>query len=306
MSEEKTPKVSVCVVTYNQEKYIRKCLQSIVDQETDFDFEVIVSDDCSTDGTRAIVKEFANKYPSIVKPIFHENNIGVFKNFVFTHNLAKGEFVSHCDGDDRFLPNKLQKQADFLNQHSDCSVVWHRVNCFDDLNNFFSGHETDYSMFDNGKVTFEHALRLGSIAVHSSIMYKNCARKTRNPDFDTLDLFYTWEYLSSGWGHIIDDVLGEYRVNALGAITRSSKLYIKLLYVHHAQYFLTVHPENRKEIFIFATTYFLVDLKNRRKTAINFLFLALRSFSLLSPKEFFTHLKEVRKFRTPQLHSTNR
>jgi cellulose synthase/poly-beta-1,6-N-acetylglucosamine synthase-like glycosyltransferase len=73
---EQAPKVSVCVVTYNQEKYIGQCLQSVVDQETDFDFEVLVADDCSTDGTRLILHEFANKYPGIVKPILSEVNVG--------------------------------------------------------------------------------------------------------------------------------------------------------------------------------------------------------------------------------------
>ena len=79
---EKKPKVSVCVVTYNQEKYIRQCLQSIVDQETDFDFEVIVSDDCSMDGTCAIVQEFVEKYPGMVKPIFHDRNMGALRSVV--------------------------------------------------------------------------------------------------------------------------------------------------------------------------------------------------------------------------------
>ena len=65
MHQEKTPKVSVCVITFNHEKYIRQCLQSIVDQETNFDFEVIVGDDCSKDGTREVVQEFAGKYLTI-------------------------------------------------------------------------------------------------------------------------------------------------------------------------------------------------------------------------------------------------
>lgn len=73
------PKVSVCVVTYNQEKYIHECLQSLVDQETDFEFEVIVGDDGSTDGTRAVVVDFARKYPKIVKPLLHEKNNGPTK-----------------------------------------------------------------------------------------------------------------------------------------------------------------------------------------------------------------------------------
>ena len=82
MQDMKTPKVSVCVVTYNQEKYIRQCLQSIVDQETNFNFEILVSDDCSTDATRTIVLEFASKYPEIVKPMFRDRNVGAVKNFV--------------------------------------------------------------------------------------------------------------------------------------------------------------------------------------------------------------------------------
>ena len=69
-------KVSVCVVTYNQEKYIAECLDSLVSQETDFKFEIIVGEDCSTDGTRAIVQQYVDKYPDIVKPIFHDQNVG--------------------------------------------------------------------------------------------------------------------------------------------------------------------------------------------------------------------------------------
>ena len=298
---EKKPKVSVCVVTYNQEKYIRQCLQSIVDQETDFDFEVIVSDDCSTDETRAIVREFAEKYPRLVKPIFHEKNIGAFKNFVTTHNIANGELVSHCDGDDLFLPEKLQKQVIFFEKNSGCTVVWHRMNLFDDCGNFFPGEAGDYSMFTNGIVTFEKALRFGAIAAHSSIMYRKCARKTNFPDFDTLDLFYSWEYLCSGWGIILDDILGEYRVDSSGAISKSPNFKIKELYAHHAEYFFKKFPEKRTDIFIFSLTNFLIDLKNRRKTSINFLCLALRSYRLISINEFMAHLKETNKLRVPTL-----
>ena len=94
------PEVSVCVVTYNQEKYITECLQSVVDQETDFDFEVLVGDDCSTDGTRRIVQEFAEKYPDIIKPILHSKNTGAFHNYVSVHNAAMGKYIAHLDGDD--------------------------------------------------------------------------------------------------------------------------------------------------------------------------------------------------------------
>ena len=100
---ERRPKVSVCVVTYNQKKYIRQCLQSIVDQEADFDFEVIVGDDCSEDGTREIVQEFVERYPGLVKAVLHEKNVGIVVNYRSVHDLARGEYIAHCDGDDLWL-----------------------------------------------------------------------------------------------------------------------------------------------------------------------------------------------------------
>lgn len=120
----KKPKVSVCVVTYNQEKYIRQCLQSIVDQATDFDFEVIVGDDCSTDGTSEIVEFFLSKYPLVVRYIRQGKNVGPFRNLMDTCKMAKCEFIAHCDGDDFWLPNKLQTQISFLEGNKNVSGVF--------------------------------------------------------------------------------------------------------------------------------------------------------------------------------------
>lgn len=296
-----SPKVSVCVVTYNQEKYIRQCLQSIVDQKTDFDFEVIIGDDGSTDNTRTIISEFAEKYPC-VKTLYNKENIGPYKNFVATHNMANGEFVAHCDGDDLFLPEKLQKQVSYLNENTYCTVVWHRVNYFDDQGGFSPGENADYSMFKNGKVTIESALRFGSVASHSSIMYRKSARTTYAPGFDTLDMFYSWEYLCSGWGFILDDVLGEYRVNSSGAITDSPNFNVRALCAHHSKYYLKKYPKNRSDVFVYSVTGCLIDLKNRNKTAINFFLLALQSFSVHPLNELKAHFQAVRKLRLPVLH----
>ena len=75
-------KLSVRVITYNQERYIGQCLQSLVDQNGSFDFEVVVGDDCSTDGTKAVVQEFVESYPGIVRAIFQEKNTGGLRNRV--------------------------------------------------------------------------------------------------------------------------------------------------------------------------------------------------------------------------------
>lgn len=121
---EKKIKVSVCVVTYNQEKYIYQCLQSIVDQEVDFEIEVIVGDDCSTDRTPEIIANFANKYPLIIKNNRQCFNVGPFKNQIDICSKAQGDYIAHCDGDDYWLPGKLKAQILFLEKNKNVSGVF--------------------------------------------------------------------------------------------------------------------------------------------------------------------------------------
>lgn len=295
--QEKKPKVSVCVVTYNQEKYIRQCLQSLVDQETNFDFEVIVADDCSTDGTRAIVGEFAEKYPGKVKPILHNKNIGAYKNFIYIHRQAAGEYVAHMDGDDYALPGKLQAQAAVLDSKLECTAVWHRVDYFDDAGGFCSGKTSDLSLFDSGKVCFDEAIRLGFISVHSSLMYRRSAREPVSIDRKVLDIYFTWDLLSKGSGYILNEVLGRYRIAASGALTVSSSPKICRLAIKHAEHFLKKYPEQRRNFLIWAITNAIVDAKNTRLTVFNFIYFALRNFSLVSPREIFSNLIKIRKIR---------
>lgn len=299
--EQRRIKVSVCVVTYNQEAYISECMQSIVDQITDFKIEILVADDGSTDKTRSIIKKFAEKY-SCITPVFRESNLGACQNFIATHNLAQGEYVCHCDGDDVWLPGKLQAQADFLDTNKDFSVTWTRCNFFDDHGGFFNGELVDYSMFKEGIVTFEDALRLGSVGIHSSIMYRADVRKTREFQGDIIDLYFTWEFLSQGKGMILNNVLAEYRVDSNGAISKSSGALLKSLYAKHASYFFELFPMQRRSVFLFSLFNLLVDVKNRRSSSIRFFLLTIRSFSLVSPRTFFLHIQDAKKLSIPSLN----
>ena len=120
-------KLSVFVVTYNQEQYIAQCLSSIMSQVVDFDYEVIVGDDCSTDGTAAICDSFAEKYPNI-RVFHHPKNLGHVKNWEFVLNHCEGEYVAMVEGDDYWTdPHKIQTQVDFLDQHKDFSLSFHKV-----------------------------------------------------------------------------------------------------------------------------------------------------------------------------------
>jgi hypothetical protein len=144
-------------------------------------------------------------------------------------------------------------------------------------------------------VTLEHALRLGTVAAHSSIMYRRSARKTRQADFEVLDLFATWEYLSSGKGKILDEVLGGYRVSAQSSVQRKSMVNVQSYVAHHARYYLNLMPQQRRNIFVLAVINFMVDLKNRRPTAWDFAKLAMTSASLVSPLLIARTISEMRR-----------
>lgn len=124
-------KVSVVCITYNHAGFIRQALDGFVMQKTDFDFEVIVHDDASTDGTADIIREYADKYPDIIKPILQtENqwsrNASIFHDFLWPN--IRGKYVAYCEGDDYWTDeNKLQKQVDFLDATPDCAVCFHPV-----------------------------------------------------------------------------------------------------------------------------------------------------------------------------------
>lgn len=124
----KLPLVSIRCLTYNHEKYIRDALEGFVMQKTNFRFEVIVHDDASTDNTAAIIREYAEKYPDIIKPIFETENQyskhdGSLSRIV--NAACKGKYIALCEGDDYWTdPYKLQKQVNILEKHDDVTMVF--------------------------------------------------------------------------------------------------------------------------------------------------------------------------------------
>ncbi len=119
------PMVSVWMITYNHEKYIRACLDSVVMQKTNFRFEVVIGEDCSTDGTKAIVREFENRFPEIIKPIYQKTNQGAYANSLkFVVPQLSGKYITPLEGDDYWTdPLKLQKQVDAMEADLSLSMV---------------------------------------------------------------------------------------------------------------------------------------------------------------------------------------
>lgn len=137
VNEEKDTRpimVSIRCTTYNHEKYIRDALEGFVMQKTNFRFEAIVHDDASTDGTAAIIREYAEKYPDIIKPIYETENQyskhdGSLRKIM--NEACKGKYIALCEGDDYWIdPYKLQKQVDFLENNPKYSMAFHNAKVF--------------------------------------------------------------------------------------------------------------------------------------------------------------------------------
>ena len=130
------PSVSALIITYNQEKSIAQAIESALMQQVNFHYEILIGEDCSTDGTRSTVQDYAAKHPGRIRALLHPQNLGPAhspgkNNFVSTLKACRGEYVALLEGDDYWIfPHKLQKQVDFLESHPECAICFHNVMVF--------------------------------------------------------------------------------------------------------------------------------------------------------------------------------
>lgn len=121
--------VSVAVITYNMEKYLPTLLESILKQEVNFKYEIIIDDDCSPDNSREIIKKYVEQYPDVIKPIYRDTNVGGSKNMYGVLKKCQGKYIAILEGDDFWeAEDKLQYQVDFLERHEEyigmCCNSW--------------------------------------------------------------------------------------------------------------------------------------------------------------------------------------
>ena len=127
-AEPRPPKVSVMMITYNHERFIEQAIVSAATQQTTFDFEIVVGEDCSTDDTRKIVCQLAEKYPSVIRPILHESNVGAANNFSAVFHSCRGKYVAVLEGDDYWTDaGKLQKQVNILDADTSAVICHHNA-----------------------------------------------------------------------------------------------------------------------------------------------------------------------------------
>lgn len=141
---EATVKVSVIMLAYNIENYIEIAIKGVLRQKTDYPVRLVISEDCSKDGTLEICERYKEQYPEQIILVRHEKNVGLQRNFMDAHKHCTGEYIAICDGDDYWIDrNKLQRMTDFMDSHPDFAICFHRV-----INYYQEGHTKSLS---NGK-----------------------------------------------------------------------------------------------------------------------------------------------------------
>ncbi|MEG1645564.1 MAG: glycosyltransferase [Alistipes sp.] len=120
-----SPRVTICMITYNHAAYIGQAIEGILHQQSAFPFEILIGEDCSTDQTRSICQHYQALHPDKIRLLLPEKNLGMITNFYTTLQAATGEYIAFCEGDDYWIdPLKLQKQVDFLDAHPDFGCVY--------------------------------------------------------------------------------------------------------------------------------------------------------------------------------------
>ena len=180
------PKLSVVFITYNHERYVERALRSVLEQKTDFEFEVVIGEDCSTDGTRQVIDRVVQDHPGrTVKKLYRKENLGrPTKNVYETTMECKGEYLAYLEGDDFWNDeNKLQKQVDFLEKHPEYIACTHSCVMIDENSEEIQNPEVlkvgelyDYS----GKFTFEDYKYSGKWPGHyATVVSRNIYRENR-------------------------------------------------------------------------------------------------------------------------------
>lgn len=152
MLNRENPLVSICCITYNHEKYIAQCLDGFLMQKTTFPFEIVISNDCSTDNTHRIIQEYVNRYSHIFREVSPTENLGMINNFYHALNSCTGKYIAFCEGDDYWIDDKkLQMQVDFFEKNPEYGMCYTKVKRYNNcMNKFYNGDiGSDFLNFKN-------------------------------------------------------------------------------------------------------------------------------------------------------------
>lgn len=214
-----SPFLSVCVITYGHEHFIKQAIESILNQETSFEYEVVVANDSSPDGTHDIVKTIIEAHPkgNLIRYFKHEDNLGMYENFMFTLRQCNSKYIAICEGDDYWTDNlKLQKQVDFLETHPDYEVCFANIRIIDS-----SGNVTKERLIKDRLKTTHDTNDLPMWAPTLTRVFRNrdFSNLPSAPGLDTLMILWQSQF---GKLKFMNEIMGVYRKHDGGIYSSKS------------------------------------------------------------------------------------
>jgi glycosyltransferase involved in cell wall biosynthesis len=211
--------VSVCMITYNHEKFISQAIEGVLAQKTKFPFELVIGEDCSTDTTSGICRKYATDYPDIISLSAESVNLGAFRNGTKSLDACTGKYIALCEGDDYWTdPYKLQKQIDLLESHPESSFCFTKVDMLCEQSSISHSYQT----MDNYPSSFSLSEYLDSyypIPMLTKVFRRSILREYGSKDWEWtkqvryLDNVMHMCDLMNGRALFLNEVTGVYRVH---------------------------------------------------------------------------------------------
>jgi len=219
--------VSVWITTYNHEAYISEALDNVLNQKVNFDYEIVLGEDCSTDSTRKIVKAYKQKYPDKIRLFLPDKNLGMLPMFKESYALCTGKYIAWLDGDDYWTdPNKLQKQVDFMEANPDYVMCFHKTTILKQILNTRNESSDPEHLLPDSTMTSAEFLNLHNPVHSSSVLHRNILGRSLPDDFYTIpysDWAFYFMLLQHGKAKYLHDNMGVYRIHGGGAWSGQDK-----------------------------------------------------------------------------------
>jgi glycosyltransferase involved in cell wall biosynthesis len=204
------------MITYNHERFIAQAIESVLAQEVNFDYEIVIGEDCSTDGTRGVILDFQRRYPERIVPILRDRNVGAMRNFAETIAACRGQYVAFLEGDDYWTSvNKIQRQVDFLDVHPERALCCHRVKFAYET----SPADVDvHPLLAAGPYTIEDLLRMNFVMTCSTVLRRDLIGPL--PEWFFEIKMGDWPLFAIVATHgkieLMDEIMATYRVHPAG------------------------------------------------------------------------------------------
>jgi len=222
------------MLTYNHAPYIAQAIDSVLAQEASFDYELVIGDDCSTDGTGEIVRAYRDMYPGIIRLHQQERNLGLYANQDIVRRSCRGKYIAWLEGDDYWTSSqKLQKQVNLLESHPEYSCCFHWSNWIEpgrSPHNFGPPHIKPF-------FTLDDLLRFGHFVPTSSLLVRNHLKETYPSwmkESDIMDMSYLILFAQHGHLGFIDEVMSSYLHHGSGLFsgTEASQKIKRVMLTH--------------------------------------------------------------------------